>query len=84
MNGSQTILIHTIARQRSDEIRSQAERVRLVAEIDRENGYPTMIERVRRVVGNALVRTGKVVGGERTPVRSTDRVAGATTLRIAR
>jgi len=84
MNGSQTILIHTIARQRNDEIRIQAERVRLLAEVSRENGIPTVFERVRRFVGNALVRTGNLVGGERTPVRSTDRVAGATTLRIAR
>ncbi len=84
MNGSQMILIHTIARQRSDEIRIEAERDRLVSQISRENGIPTVIERVRRIVGNALVRTGTLVGGERTPARATDRVAAATTLRIAR
>ncbi len=84
MNGSQTFLIHTIAQQRNDEIRIGAERERLISQVSRENGFPTVIERVRRIAGNALVRTGKLVGGERTPVRATDRVAAATTLRIAR
>jgi len=85
MTGSHPMLIHTIATQRSEEIRAGAERNRLVYELGRENGIPTMIERVRRVVGNALVRTGTLVGGRRAerPVVA-DRVAAATILRIAR
>ena len=85
MNGSHPMLIHTIATQRGAEIRANAERERLISEINRENGIPTMIERVRRIVGSTLVRTGTLVGGERAqrPVAA-DRVTGATILRIAR
>lgn len=85
MTGSHPMLIHTIANQRSEEIRAGAERNRLVHELSRENGIPTMVERVRRTVGNALVRIGTLVGGRRAerPVAA-DRVAGATILRIAR
>ena len=84
MNGSQTTLLHTIARLRNDEIRSAAQRDRLLAEVGRQNGVPTPIERARRVIGNVLVRTGNLVGGdqgERTPA---ERITGATVLRTAR
>ena len=84
MNGSQTTLIHTIARQRNDELRSEAQRNRFLTELGRQNGVSTPIERVRRAVGNVLVRTGNLVGGERTVRQPTERIAGATILRIAR
>jgi hypothetical protein len=84
MNGSHTTLLHTIARQRTDEIRASAQRDRLFAEIGRQNGVPTPVERARRAVGSVLVRTGNLVGGvqgERTPA---ERITGATVLRTAR
>jgi hypothetical protein len=84
MNGSQTILLHTIANQRNEELRSAAQRDRLFAEVGRQNGIPTPIERARRVVGNVLVRTGNLVGGERGERQPTERVAGVTVLRTAR
>lgn len=84
MNGSQTTLIHTIAKMRHEDLRSAAQRDRLFAEIGRQNGVPTPIERARRVVGNVLVRTGNLVGGERGERQPTERIAGVTVLRIAR
>ena len=84
MNGSQTTLIHSIALQRNEELRSAAQRDRLFAEVGRQNGVPTPIERARRVVGNVLVRTGNLVGGERDERQPSERVTGATVLRIAR
>lgn len=85
MTGSHPMLIHTIATQRGVEIRAEAERARLLNEVSRENGIPTMIERVRRTIGNALIRTGSLVGGKRVMrPAAADRVAGATILHIAR
>ncbi len=84
MNGSQTTLIHSIALLRNEELRSAAQRDRLIAAVGRQNGVPTPIERARRAVGNVLVRTGNLVGGERDERQPSERVIGATVLRIAR
>ena len=85
MIGIPTTLIHDVAVQRSHEIRATAEQERLVRETSRENGIPTTIERIRGLIGNALVGTGNLLGGRRTerqvgPGRFTD----AAVLRIAR
>jgi hypothetical protein len=84
MNGSQTTLIHSIALLRNEELRSAAQRDHLIAAVGRQNGVPTPIERARRAVGNVLVRTGNLVGGERDERQPSERVTGATVLRIAR
>lgn len=84
MNGSQTTLVHSIALQRNEELRAEAQRNRFFAELGRQNGVPTPIERVRRAVGNVLVRTGNLVGGDRDERQPSERIAGATILRIAR
>lgn len=84
MNGSHPVLIHTIANIRNEEFRATAARDRLVNQVSRENGIPTVIDSVRRVIGNALVRTGHLVGGQRAPRPAADRVAAANILRIAR
>ena len=84
MNGSYTTLIHSIAHQRTDELRSEAQRDRFFAELGRQNGVQTPIERVRQAVGGALVRAGNLVGGDRGERQPSERIAGAPILRIAR
>ena len=84
MNGSQTTLIHTIAKQRNEELRSATQRDRFLTEVGRQNGVPTPIERARRIVGNVLVRTGNLVGGERIERQPVERIGGVTVLRTAR
>ena len=84
MNGSYTILTHSIATQRTEELRSEAQRNRFFAELGRQNGVSTPIERVRQAVGGALVRAGNLVGGDRDDRQPSELIAGAPILRIAR
>jgi hypothetical protein len=84
MNGSNTTLIHALAMQRAIELRSEAQRDRLFSDLGRQNGVPTPIGRARRAIGNILVRTGNLVGGDRDELQPAEPVAGATILHIAR
>ncbi len=85
MNGSHQLLIHAVASQRSEEIRASVERERLVRKVNRVGTPFVGVERVRRMVGDALVGTGNLVGGRRAerPVEA-DRATGAAVFRIAR
>lgn len=84
MNGNHNTLLHDIAQQRTAELRLEAQRDRFFAELGRQNGVPSPIDRVRLAVGSALVRAGNLVGGDRSQRQLPERLAGAAILRMAR